>query len=79
LLYGSSIARELLHVEASSEEIAHRKRLKGKAKADDDEPEWSVEAFFTNANYHVKKFTFLLFINRKLLLNQKPSAALRWG
>lgn len=27
--------------------------------------EWNADAYVTNANYHVKKMTFLLFINRK--------------
>lgn len=29
-----------------------------------DEPKWMAEAYITNANYHVKKMVFLLFINR---------------
>ena len=37
--------------------------FQGKAK--DDRPEWGVEAYVTSANYQAKKFTFLLFINRK--------------
>lgn len=35
---------------------------------DDSNPndvEWNADAYVTNANYHVKKMTFLLFINRK--------------
>jgi len=64
LIYGHSIAKELLNVKISSS---------GKARTDedmdedgDDESEsWTAEAHFTNANYQAKKFVFLLFINRK--------------
>lgn len=32
-----------------------------------DGVKWGGEAYVTNANYHVKKMTFLLFINRERL------------
>lgn len=48
----------------SSETRKKKERLKGKGKARDDDPDWEAEAYVTNANYHVKKMTFLLFINR---------------
>lgn len=32
-----------------------------------DTAKWGGEAYITNANYHVKKMTFLLFINRRQL------------
>jgi DNA mismatch repair protein MLH1 len=71
LLYGHSIAKELLHEIVSSG--AKPKRNTGKhANADDDDGDedeedaesWSAEAYFTNANYQAKKIVFLLFINR---------------
>jgi hypothetical protein len=30
----------------------------------DSQTEWEAEAYITNANYHMKKMVFLLFINR---------------
>ena len=50
---------------------------KRKRDADDDQPggsksdednSWMAQAHFTNANYHSKKFLFLLFINSEYLL-----------
>lgn len=73
LLYGQTIAHELLHVTFSSKGLSQ--------KADDDEAmevdesevvegegSWRGEALFTSANYHAKKTVFLLFINRASLL-----------
>lgn len=31
---------------------------------DPNDVQWNADAYVTNANYHVKKMTFLLFINR---------------
>ncbi|KIO17064.1 hypothetical protein M407DRAFT_33278 [Tulasnella calospora MUT 4182] len=69
LLYGASIARELLHVTASSEARKKRERLKGKgkARAEDEDPEWEAEAYATSANYQGKKMVLLLFINHRLV------------
>ncbi|KAF8180418.1 histidine kinase-like ATPase [Pholiota molesta] len=47
LLYGHSIAKELIHHELSADETE----------------EWNAELYFTNANYQAKKMVFLLFIN----------------
>lgn len=67
LLYGHSIAKDLLHLRLASS----RKENDDKS-ADEDDPEddpeaWIAEAHFTNANYQGKKMIFLLFINRKYL------------
>lgn len=52
MLYGHSIAKELLSADVSS-------------LGEHDKPEsWKAEAHFTNANYQSKKTIFLLFINR---------------
>lgn len=66
LLYGASIARELIHVTTSSEVRKKRERLKGKNKArpNDEDPDWEAEAYVTSANYQGKKLVLLLFINR---------------
>ncbi|KAG2185059.1 hypothetical protein INT43_000972 [Umbelopsis isabellina] len=50
LLYGSTVASELLLVEKEFADL-----------------EFKMKAYITNANYHVKKLTMLLFINRKYL------------
>ena len=69
LLYGQGVAKDLLTAEVS--ESAPRKG-KRKRDAGDDRPgggmsdgdgSWMAQAHFTNANYHSKKFIFLLFIN----------------
>ena len=75
LLYGQTLAKELLEVSVSSD------KGKGKTRAtspmatddvDDDDSEaieaWKAEAHFTNANYQAKKMSLLLFINRKSLM-----------
>ncbi|KAI6134789.1 histidine kinase-like ATPase [Pisolithus croceorrhizus] len=57
-LYGHAIAKELLHVDVTSEQF----------KDGIDDPEkWSAEVYCTNANYQAKKMVFLLFINHRLV------------
>lgn len=59
-LYGHSIAKELLHVTASSASDDNTDM------EDPEDPEaWSADAYFTNANYQGKKIALLLFINRR--------------
>lgn len=67
LLYGQGVAKDLLTAEAEAPRKGKRKR-----DADGDQPKggtssgdgsWTAQAHFTNANYHSKKFVFLLFIN----------------
>ncbi|EJT96510.1 DNA mismatch repair protein MutL [Dacryopinax primogenitus] len=50
-IYGPSVAKELLEAQAEA--------------GTKDEFEWQAEAWFTSANYHAKKPTFLLFINHR--------------
>ena len=61
------MAKDLLTAEAEAPRKGKRKR-----DADGDQPKgdtssgdssWTAQAHFTNANYHSKKFVFLLFIN----------------
>ena len=64
LLYGHSIAKELLHVKISSSD----KEREGTDMDEDDNNDsesWNAASYFTNANYQAKKVVFLLFINRK--------------
>ncbi|KAK0446015.1 histidine kinase-like ATPase [Desarmillaria tabescens] len=64
MLYGHSIAKELLHSEVLSTD--------GSADAES----WSAEAHFTNANYQAKRTTFLLFINHRLVESSRMKRSL---
>ncbi|CAA7268441.1 unnamed protein product [Cyclocybe aegerita] len=74
LLYGHSIAKELLHFKISSNE-----KRRAEDAMDEDEPDdpeaWIAEAHFTNANYQAKKFIFLLFINHRLVESPRMKRA----
>ncbi|TBU41715.1 DNA binding protein [Dichomitus squalens] len=83
LLYGQTLAKELLNVSVSSD----KGKGKGKARAtspiqlsDDDNDEdaeaWNAEAHFTNANYQAKKMVLLLFINHRLVESSRIKKAL---
>ncbi|KAL7284130.1 hypothetical protein ACG7TL_001411 [Trametes sanguinea] len=81
LLYGQTLAKELLQVSVSSS-------AKGKGRApsttgeisDEEDPDsnesWSAEVQFTNANYQAKKMTLLLFINHRLVESSRIKKAL---
>ncbi|KAI9063549.1 DNA mismatch repair protein MutL [Trametes sanguinea] len=81
LLYGQTLAKELLQVSVSS-------AAKGKGRAssttgdtsDEEDPDgnesWSAEVQFTNANYQAKKMTLLLFINHRLVESSRIKKAL---
>ncbi|PIL27589.1 hypothetical protein GSI_10740 [Ganoderma sinense ZZ0214-1] len=81
LIYGQTLAKELLTVSVSSSD-------KGKARAsspmqvgDDDEDDenveaWNAEAHFTNANHQAKKMIFLLFINHRLVESSRIKKAI---
>ncbi|KAM5533891.1 hypothetical protein V8D89_012431 [Ganoderma adspersum] len=81
LVYGQTLAKELLTVSVSSSD-----KGKGKARASppmqvsDDEDEdveaWNAEAQFTNANYQAKKMILLLFINHRLVESSRIKKAL---
>jgi len=70
LLYGHSIATQLLEASISSKD----KRLPSEAEGEDEDAmdvdlpkgpmTWSAEVYFSNVNYQAKKMVFLLFINR---------------
>ncbi|KAJ6493696.1 histidine kinase-like ATPase [Mycena vitilis] len=72
LLYGHSIAKDLLHASFGP----------GKNAQDEDmeeEPEresWTADVHFTNANYQSKKIIFLLFINHRLVESSRMKRAL---
>ncbi|KAI8986896.1 DNA mismatch repair protein MutL [Trametes punicea] len=65
LLYGQTLAKELLHVSSSSDE-----------GEDIEDEAWSAEAHFTNANYQAKRMTLLLFINHRLVESSRIKRAL---
>jgi DNA mismatch repair protein MLH1 len=69
LLYGHSIAKDLIHVTVQSEKKSKNGQNAEEEIHEDDDPEaWTAEAHCTNANYHAKKTVFLLFINRLSLI-----------
>ncbi|KAJ7151144.1 histidine kinase-like ATPase [Mycena filopes] len=78
LLYGHSIAKELMHATTGSG------KRKNKAEDEDEHMEeggdsaesWTAEAHFTNANYQSKKMIFLLFINHRLVESSRMKRAL---
>ncbi|RDX54602.1 DNA binding protein [Lentinus brumalis] len=82
LLYGQTLAKELLHVTASSTDKKGAKtdeQLDGEDEDEDmseDTEAWSAEAHFTNANYQAKKMTLLLFINHRLVESSRIKRAL---
>ncbi|TFL07271.1 histidine kinase-like ATPase [Pterulicium gracile] len=64
LLFGSTIAKELLTSKASS----NAGSLSQPDTSDSQDSEaWSAEAHFTSPNHQAKKTTFLLFINHRLV------------
>jgi DNA mismatch repair protein MLH1 len=69
LLYGHSIAKELLEAK-----VLPKNRKKKSVPENDNELQennsepWAAEAFFTNPSYQAKKMTFILFINRMSIL-----------
>ena len=69
LLYGHSIAKELLQVKIASSDKERSDKEREEADMDgddiDDAEAWNAVSYFTNANYQAKKIVFLLFINRK--------------
>lgn len=82
LLYGHAVARDLVRVDAHGHEKSGKKRKRRRQDGEEydmssgdeaGEPVWTAEAHVTNANYHAKKTTFLLFINRKSLPPYLPA------
>ncbi|KAJ7512062.1 histidine kinase-like ATPase [Mycena galericulata] len=78
LLYGHSIAKDLLHATITDGD-------KSKSQDEDMEEEesaapgretWTAEVHFTNANYQSKKMIFLLFINHRLVESSRMKRAL---
>ncbi|PVG01895.1 DNA mismatch repair protein MutL [Serendipita vermifera] len=53
LLYGSSLSKDLVHVAID--------------KQKEKETPWTAEAYISNPNHQSKRFTFLLFINHRLV------------
>ncbi|KAJ7234636.1 histidine kinase-like ATPase [Mycena haematopus] len=78
LLYGHSIAKDLLHASFGS-----KKEAADDEDMEDDESEvqvdgesWTADVHFTNANYQSKKMIFLLFINHRLVESSRMKRAL---
>ncbi|KAL6300791.1 DNA binding protein [Sparassis latifolia] len=77
LLYGQTIAKDLLDVTVSSSSAADAAEETSGAN-DKEEPSggsWSAEAHFTNAHYQAKKTVLLLFINHRLVESSRIKKA----
>ncbi|KAJ7145341.1 histidine kinase-like ATPase, partial [Mycena crocata] len=75
LLYGHSIAKDLLHATFSSKKKAEDEDMEDESE-DAGRESWRAEAHFTNANYQSKKMVFLLFINHRLVESSRMKRAL---
>ncbi|KAI1798126.1 DNA binding protein [Ganoderma leucocontextum] len=80
LLYGQTLAKELLTVSVSPSEKRKTRASSPMQVSDDEDGEdaeaWNAEAHFTNANYQTKKMVFLLFINHRLVESSRIKKAL---
>ncbi|EAU81492.2 DNA binding protein [Coprinopsis cinerea okayama7 len=79
LLYGHSIAKELLHTEVGSsggDDDMDVDEADVRKPKDEIEGDWSAEVYFTNPNYQAKKFNFLLFINHRMVESPRMKRAL---
>ncbi|KAJ6590595.1 histidine kinase-like ATPase [Mycena vulgaris] len=75
LLYGHSIAKDLLHSTFTSKNKPQDEDMEEESEVEDRES-WTAEAHFTNANYQSKKMIFLLFINHRLVESSRMKRAL---
>lgn len=64
-MYGPTVAKDLMKVKFSSGEDEGDDDMIVDENEEVDESNWKAEAYCTSANYHAKKFVFLLFINRQ--------------
>ncbi|KAJ7634137.1 histidine kinase-like ATPase [Mycena polygramma] len=72
LLYGHSIAKDLLHATFGPSKNTQDEDM-------EEEPgreSWTADVHFTNANYQSKKILFLLFINHRLVESSRMKRAL---
>ncbi|TFK22374.1 DNA binding protein [Coprinopsis marcescibilis] len=77
LLYGHSIAKELLHnTVSSSSSPGDDMDVDSEEGSDTLSGSWSADIYFTNPNYQAKKFNFLLFINHRLVESPRMKRAL---
>ncbi|KAG6854406.1 hypothetical protein C0991_006948 [Blastosporella zonata] len=82
LLYGHSVAKELIPVKVSSKDSKPARTGDGDENEDtdtdepsDDPESWHADAHITNANYQAKKMVFLLFINHRLVESPRMKRA----
>ncbi|GLB39113.1 putative DNA mismatch repair protein Mlh1 C-terminus [Lyophyllum shimeji] len=75
LLYGHSIAKDLVTVAVSSQDPAEDEASMDMDEPEDDPEAWRAEAHITNANYQGKKMIFLLFINHRLVESSRMKRA----
>ncbi|KAG5645503.1 hypothetical protein DXG03_005913 [Asterophora parasitica] len=77
LLYGHTVAKELVSVTASSKnrDKSDEDESMETDELDDDPESWRCEAHITNANYQAKKMVLLLFINHRLVESSRMKRA----
>lgn len=76
LLYGQTIAKDLLHTTVSSQSADTTSDDEEDADGVPQSSSWSAEAHFTNAHYQAKKMVLLLFINHRLVDSPRIKKAL---
>ncbi|KAI0938628.1 hypothetical protein AcW1_001690 [Taiwanofungus camphoratus] len=74
LLYGQTIAKDLLHTTVSSSTNSNIASDRSKEEA--ESKSWSAESHFTSAHYQAKKMVLLLFINHRLVESSRIKKAL---
>ncbi|RDB30347.1 DNA mismatch repair protein Mlh1 [Hypsizygus marmoreus] len=75
LLYGHSVAKELVLVKVSSKDQSTEDTDMDVDETTDDPESWNAEAYISNANYQAKKMVFLLFINHRLVESSRMKRA----
>ncbi|KAG5637179.1 hypothetical protein H0H81_005478 [Sphagnurus paluster] len=75
LLYGHSVAKELVPVKVSSKCPVNEEGDMDVDGGEEDSESWHGEAYITNANYQAKKMVFLLFINHRLVESSRMKRA----
>ncbi|KAH9941321.1 DNA binding protein [Epithele typhae] len=79
LVYGQTLAKELLHVVVSSSKqssATSEDAMDAFDEESDDDEAWNAEIRFTNASYQAKKTALLLFINHRLVESSRIKRAL---
>ncbi|OCH93343.1 DNA binding protein [Obba rivulosa] len=76
LLYGQTIAKDLLHTKISSTTRGSPAHDSAGSDVEEEAGSWMAEAHFTSAHYQAKKMVLLLFINHRLVESSRMKRAL---